>query len=62
VNQLHNEFKLKLFDGIMDNLDDGQSPNVQREGSLDLNFDREKGFGQNKKPAGDAQNAQWNDV
>ena len=37
---MHHEFKLKLFDGIVDNLDEeaGQNPN----GSLTLYFDKEK--------------------
>ncbi len=41
VEKMHNEFKLKLFDGIVDNLEEGEGgKNVN--GSLSLDYEKEK--------------------
>lgn len=57
VERIHNEFKLKLFDGIVDNLDDGQEPNKEHGASLTLNFEKEK-----TEPVKKPGDPQWNDV
>jgi len=56
VEKIHNEFKLKLFDGVIDNLDD--KPNKADGASLTLNFEHEKGTEQKQKPTEPV----WNDV
>jgi len=45
VDKLHTEFKLKLFEGITDNLDSGKENNNQNE-SLDLDFAKERNLAQ----------------
>lgn len=42
MGKIHNEFKLKLFEGIVDNQNDGEPANE----SLDLNFANEKNLAQ----------------
>ena len=40
VEKIHNEFKLKLLEGIVDNLDD-KNPIDKNDGSASLNFEKE---------------------
>lgn len=45
MEKLHTEFKLKLFEGITDNLDYGKENNNPNE-SLDLDFAKERTLAQ----------------
>lgn len=38
---MHNEFKLKLLEGIVDNLDDKNPADKNQDASLSLNFEKE---------------------
>jgi hypothetical protein len=60
VAKIHHEFKLKLFDGIVENIDGINDPKNQVNGSLTLDYGREKGDG--KKKAEPEDNAAWNEV
>jgi hypothetical protein len=42
VEKIHNEFKLKLFEGIIDNIN-GEEGNNNPNESLDLNYAKEAG-------------------
>lgn len=52
VEKIHNEFKLKLLEGIVDNIDDKNNANQNPDKSLSLDFEKEVGRGnqQNKRP------------
>ena len=45
MEKLHTEYKLKLFEGITDNLSSGKENNNQNE-SLDLDFGKERNLAQ----------------
>lgn len=60
VEKIHNDFKVKLFEGIIENGDEGQE-NRNRRDSLTLNFEQEnvgKQSSQVKKEA----DPHWNEV
>jgi len=52
VEKIHNEFKLKLLEGIVDNLDEKQPGERNQDNSLSLNFEKEnqgRGNANNKR-------------
>lgn len=52
VEKIHNEFKLKLLEGIVDNLDEKQPGERNQDNSLSLNFEKEnqgRGTANNKR-------------
>ncbi len=60
VAKIHNEFKLKLFDGIVDNVDGFPDQKAGVNASLTLDFGKEKGT--DKKKGEDGEPGGWNDV
>lgn len=52
MEKIHNEFKLKLLEGIVDNLDEKQPGERNQDNSLSLNFEKEnqgRGTANNKR-------------
>ena len=61
VKRLHNEFKVKYLDGVVDNLD-WDKPEHEKEKSLTLNLENEKPKDANNKHNKAENNAGWKDV
>jgi len=60
VEKIHNEFKVKLFEGISDKPKNGKENN-SRQHSLTLNFDKENPAKGTPKPKKDG-DVHWNDL
>jgi len=60
VEKIHNEFKVKLFEGITEKQNNGKENN-SRNKSLTLNFDKENPGKATPKPKKEG-DVHWNDV
>ena len=62
VGQIHNEFKMKMFEGIVNNQEAENPMNMNRLNSLTLDFGKENQRHVVPEKVNREGNVQWNDV